>query len=80
MSKEFPAMNYGKVTKIARHLGFYLARTAKGSHEIWRRDRDGKHTTIPNHGPKDINKRTLKNIFDDFNIRAKDLHKILKEI
>ncbi len=80
MSKEFPALNYRKITKIAKHLGFYLTRTAKGSHEIWRRDRDGRHTTIPNHGSRDINKRTLKAIFDDFDINIRDLNKILKKI
>ena len=80
MSKEFPAMNYRKVAKIAKHLGFYLARTAKGSHEIWRRDSDGRQTTIPNHGPRDINKRTVKTIFSDLNISLRELEKILNEI
>lgn len=79
MSKEFPALNYREVTKIAKYLGFYLARTAKGSHEIWRRDRDGRHATIPNHGAKDINRRTLKAIFDDLNISPRNINKILKK-
>ncbi|MBI2669956.1 MAG: type II toxin-antitoxin system HicA family toxin [Candidatus Yanofskybacteria bacterium] len=80
MSKEFPAINYRKIAKVAKHLGFYLARTAKGSHEIWRRDTDSRQTTIPNHGAKDINRRTLKAIFEDLEVGAKDLNKILKKL
>lgn len=80
MSKEFPAMNYRKVAKIAKYLGFYLARTAKGSHEIWRRDRDGRHTTIPNHGSKDISRPTPKAIFEDFELDSAELRKILERI
>ena len=78
MSKEFPALNYRQITKVAKHLGFYLARTAKGSHEIWRRDIDGRHTTIPNHGGKDISRPTLKAIFEDLGVSLKDLNKIMK--
>ncbi len=80
MSKEFPALNYRKITKVAKHLGFYLARTAKGSHEIWRRDSDCRQTTIPNHGAKDLSKSTLKAILDDFKIDARDLNKVLKKL
>lgn len=80
MSKEFPALNYRKITKIAKHLGFYLARKTKGSHEIWRRDADGRHTTIPNHGSKDLDKLTLKAILRDFGIKVNDLNKILKKL
>lgn len=80
MSKEFPAMNYRKTAKVAKCLGFYLARTAKGSHEIWRRDSDGRQTTIPNHGNKGIDKRTLRAIFDDLEINPKDLNKIVKKL
>lgn len=80
MSKEFPALNYRKITKVAQHLGFYLARTAKGSHEIWRRDNDGRQATIPNHGGKDLSRPTLKAIFEDFGIGTGDLNKILKKL
>ncbi|MBU2635332.1 type II toxin-antitoxin system HicA family toxin, partial [Patescibacteria group bacterium] len=52
MSKRFPVVNYRQVVKVAKQLGFYFCRRAKGTHEIWRRDLDGRQTTIPNHGSK----------------------------
>jgi len=50
MGLKFPAVNYRQVTRVAKKLGFYFYREAKGSHEIWRRDADGRQTTIHNHG------------------------------
>ena len=35
MSNRFPAVNYKDITKIAKKLGFYFCRQAKGSHEIF---------------------------------------------
>ncbi|TRZ82874.1 type II toxin-antitoxin system HicA family toxin [bacterium] len=50
MGKKFPIANYRQVVKIAKELGFSFCRQAKGSHEIWRRDSDGRQTTISKHG------------------------------
>jgi len=72
MSNRFPAVNYKDVAKIAKKLGFYFCRQAKGSHEIWRRDKDGRQTTIPNHGKKIIKRRTLKAILEDLKISLKE--------
>ncbi|MCK5510970.1 type II toxin-antitoxin system HicA family toxin [Candidatus Parcubacteria bacterium] len=72
MSNRFPAVNYKDVIKIAKKLDFYFCRQAKGSHEIWRRDEDGRHTTIPNHGKKSIKRRTLKAILKDLQISLKE--------
>jgi predicted RNA binding protein YcfA (HicA-like mRNA interferase family) len=49
MGSHFPATTYRQVVNVAKQLGFILYRQAKGSHEIWRRDTDGRQTTIPNH-------------------------------
>jgi len=35
MSKRVLAANYHQVVKVAKRLGFYFCRSAKGSHEIW---------------------------------------------
>lgn len=70
MSKRFPVINYRQVAKGAKKLGFYFCRQAKGSHEIWRRNSDGRQTTIPNHGSKPIKRKTLKSILEDFGITA----------
>jgi len=61
-------VNYRAITKVAKKLGFVLFRTGKGSHEIWRRDSDRRQTTIPNHGKKDIKRRTFKSILEDMQI------------
>ncbi len=72
MSSRFPTANYSQVAKVAKKLGFYFYRQARGSHEIWRRDRDGRQTTIPHHGKKNLKRRTLKAILDDFGIKGKE--------
>jgi predicted RNA binding protein YcfA (HicA-like mRNA interferase family) len=72
MGKKFPSANYRQIVKVARKLGFYFCRQTKGSHEIWRRDADGRQTTIPNHGSKPLKRKTLKSILKDFGIRPQD--------
>jgi predicted RNA binding protein YcfA (HicA-like mRNA interferase family) len=74
MSKKFPALNYRQIVKIAKKLGFYFCRQAKGSHEIWRRDEDGRYTTIPNHGSKIIKRETIKSIIDDLGISIDEIN------
>ena len=76
MSKRFPVANYRRVVRVAKKLGFYFCRRAKGSHEIWRRDLDGRQTTISNHGSKPLKRKTLKSILDDFNISPEDFSKM----
>jgi len=51
---------------------FVFYREAKGSHEIWRRDIDGRQTTLYNHGNKNLKRRTFKAIMKDFGIRGKE--------
>jgi predicted RNA binding protein YcfA (HicA-like mRNA interferase family) len=78
MAKKFPAANYRDISKVAKKLGFYFYRQAKGSHEIWRRDKDSRQTTIPNHGSKIIKCRTLKAILEDLQISAEEFIKLRK--
>jgi len=78
MSGKFPVANYRQVIKVAKKLGFYFCRQAKGSHEIWRRDLDSRQTTIPNHGSKPLKRKTLKSILKDFRITPDEFKKILK--
>ncbi len=72
MGKRFPVANYYQVVRVAKKLGFYFCRQAKGSHEIWRRDSDGRQTTIPNHGSKLLKRKTLKSISKDFGIAPEE--------
>jgi len=76
MSRKFPVANYRQVIKVAKKLGFYFCRQAKGSHEIWRRDSDGRQTTIPNHGSKPLKRKTLKSILKDFNITPEEFSRL----
>ncbi len=72
---KFPAATYRDVVKVAKRLGFSFCRQAKGSHEIWRRESDGRRTTIPNHGGKVLKRKTLKAILDDMQITASEFIK-----
>ena len=76
MSTRFPTANYKQVSKVAEKLGFCFYKQAKGSHEIWWREKDSKYTTIPNHGKKDIKRRTLKAIMNNFGISPEEFSKI----
>ena len=73
---KLPAANYKQVSRVAKKLGFYCARTAKGSHEIWRRDFDGRQTTIPNHGSEPLKRKTFTSILVDMDITAEDFMKM----
>ncbi|MBZ1348609.1 MAG: type II toxin-antitoxin system HicA family toxin [Candidatus Nealsonbacteria bacterium] len=79
MGKKFPAVNYREILKIAKKLGFRFYRQAKGSHEIWRRNSDGRQTTLLNHGKKIIKRRTLKAILEDFQISLEEFVKLKKD-
>ncbi len=68
MSKKLPTVTDREVIKVAKKLGFTFYRQAKGSHEVWRRVSDGRHTVIPRHAGKIIKRKTLKSIIDDFGI------------
>ncbi len=72
MGRRFPVANYHQVIRIAKKLGFSFCRQAKGTHEIWRRDSDGRQTTIPNHGSKPLKRKTLKSILKDFSITPEE--------
>jgi len=76
MGNRFPVANYRQVARVAKKLGFYFCRQAKGSHEIWRRDSDGRQTTIPNHGSKSLKRKTLKSILKDLGITPEEFFKI----
>jgi len=76
MSARFPVANYRQVIKVAKKLGFCFCRQAKGSHEIWRRDSDGRQTTISNHGSKSLKRKTLKSILKDFEISPQEFLKL----
>ena len=76
MSKKLPAVTDREVIKVAKKLGFTFYREAKGSHEVWRRVNDGRHTVIPRHAGKIIKRKTLKSIIDDFGITIEEFNEL----
>ncbi len=78
MSERFPAVTYRDILKVAKKLGWYFCRQAKGDHEIWRCDENNRYTTIPNHGKKILKRKTTKAILDDLQISAKEFIKLKK--
>ncbi|MBU0477373.1 type II toxin-antitoxin system HicA family toxin [bacterium] len=73
MSPRLPSLNARQIIKILRNHGFVLARQS-GSHAIFRHS-DGRRTTIPVHGKKDIGRGLLRQIMRDTEISLDDLLK-----
>ncbi|MCK4307941.1 type II toxin-antitoxin system HicA family toxin [candidate division WOR-3 bacterium] len=68
MSIRFPAVTDKDVIRVLRKIGFRFYQQAKGSHEVWRRESDGRHTIVPRHRGKIIKRRTLKSIIKDIGL------------
>ncbi|MDO9464506.1 MAG: type II toxin-antitoxin system HicA family toxin [bacterium] len=73
MSPRLPSLNARQIIKILRNHGFVLARQS-GSYAIFRHS-DGRRTTIPVHGKKDIGRGLLRQIMRDTEISLDDLLK-----
>ena len=71
MSK-FPALTDKQVIKKLRKVGFRFHRYAKGNHEMWVRDIDGKIAIVPRHPSKIIKRKTLKNIIEATGLSIKE--------
>ena len=78
MNPRFPAVRHRDVVKVLRKLGFEFYRQAKGSHEMWRRMQDGRHTIVPRHAGRIIKRRTLKSILDDIGLSVNEFRRMLK--
>ncbi|MBU0568605.1 type II toxin-antitoxin system HicA family toxin [bacterium] len=77
MSERFPAITDKKVVRVLQRIGFEFYRQGKGSHEIWRRKTDMRHTTVPRHPGKIIKRRTLKSILNDIGLSVEEFRKLL---
>jgi len=78
MSERFPAVTDKDVIKVLKQIGFEFYRQSKGSHEIWRRKSDKRHTTLPRHPGKILKRRTLKSILGDIGLSVEGFKNILK--
>ena len=61
---KFPALTDKQVIKKLRKAGFRFYKFAKGSHEMWVRDIDGKIAVVPRHLGKIVKRKTLKDIIE----------------
>jgi predicted RNA binding protein YcfA (HicA-like mRNA interferase family) len=77
MSK-LPMANFKTMDKLLRHLGFTAVRQ-KGSHLFYRHP-DGRTTTLPNHGNRDIARPLMREILREISISPDEFVKLLEEI
>jgi predicted RNA binding protein YcfA (HicA-like mRNA interferase family) len=77
MSK-LPMANFKTMDKLLRHLGFAAVRQ-KGSHVFYRRP-DGRTTTLPNHGNRDLARPLIREILREISISPDEFIKLFEEI
>jgi predicted RNA binding protein YcfA (HicA-like mRNA interferase family) len=78
MTSIFPDVNSNQIIKIIEKLGFTFVRQTGSSHAIYRRVSDGRRTTVPIHGKKSLNRKTIKSICKDVGISIEELRDLLK--
>lgn len=77
MSK-LPMANFKTMDKILRRLGFAAVRQ-KGSHVFYRHP-DGRTTTLPNHGNRDLARPLMREILREISISPDELVELLEKI
>jgi predicted RNA binding protein YcfA (HicA-like mRNA interferase family) len=68
---KLPVLKPREVCRILETLGFTLVRQ-RGSHMQYRHS-DGRGTTVPNHGGRDVSPILLRQIARDIGMTAEDL-------
>ena len=71
MSARLPSLSAGEVVSLLRRQGFVRVRQS-GSHAVFRHP-DGRRTTVPIHGKRDIGRGLLHQIMKDAGLTADDL-------
>jgi predicted RNA binding protein YcfA (HicA-like mRNA interferase family) len=77
MSK-LPMVNFKTMDKILRHLGFTAVRQ-KGSHVFYRHP-DGRTTTLPDHGNRDLARPLMREILREISISPDEFVDLRKKI
>ena len=77
MSK-LPMVNFKTMDKILRYLGFAAVRQ-KGSH-VFYRHADGRTTTLPNHGNRDIARSLMREILREISISPDEFAELLEKL
>jgi predicted RNA binding protein YcfA (HicA-like mRNA interferase family) len=71
-------VNFKTMDKILRQLGFTAVRQ-KGSHVFYRHT-DGRTTTLPHHGNRDIARPLLREILREIAISPEEFVKFVQEV
>jgi len=77
MSK-LPMVDFKVMDKVLRHLGFTAVRQ-KGSHVFYRHT-DGRTTTLPNHGGRDLARPLMREILREISISPDEFVELLEEL
>jgi predicted RNA binding protein YcfA (HicA-like mRNA interferase family) len=78
MTNIFPDVNSKQIIKIIEKLGFGFVRQSGSSHAIYRRESDGRRTTVPTHGKKSLKRKTIKSICKDAGITIEELKNLVQ--
>lgn len=73
MTSKLPSFNSRQVVSVLRRHGFILDRQS-GSHAVYIHP-DGRRTTVPIHGKRDLGKGLLRQIMRDAEITPDDMLK-----
>ena len=65
-------MTYRELTRKLEALRCFYRRQGQGSHELWQNRSNGRITSIPRHGNRDLRTGTLHKIRRDLGISRED--------
>lgn len=71
-------VNFKTMDKMLRRLGFDAVRQ-KGSH-VFYRHADGRTTTLPNHGNRDIARPLMREILREISIIPDEFVKLIEQV
>ena len=78
MSPKIPIVKVKILEKLLFHLGFEKKRQS-GSHAFYRHP-DGRYTTLPHHGNKDLGRSLIRQILREIEISPEEFVRLIKEI
>lgn len=69
-------MNYRELSKRLRDLGCEFLRNGAGNHRIWWNPANGRYTTIPDWGNRDLKIGTLRGVLAGLGLTLRDIQKM----
>jgi predicted RNA binding protein YcfA (HicA-like mRNA interferase family) len=78
LNPKLPVVKAKDVVRVAKKLGFNFDHQ-KGSHAVYRREKDNARVVIPMHAGKDLRPKTLAGILDDMDVTQAEFQRLLRE-